>query len=409
MRIKKTQTRSADSPASTKSKGAVGADSGASKAEIVQKMVQTIAQKGLTQRVVGELLGISQPKVSLMLRGQLNSYTTDELSSYLKILNGQAATSAPAAKTKAKTKAPKASAAPKASKALKASTATKAAKAPRATKASKAETSSNLASKTAIVKQISKEISRSGLSQRVVGNLLGISQPKISLMLRGQVNAYTTDQLSNYLNILTRQSGADPAAAKTGRRGPKPGPKAKDKSKAATATKASTKASSAGDSASKAEIVKRIDKEIKSKGISQRVVGELLGLSQPQVSLLLRGRYNSYSTEQLSNYLNALIGQAAAAAAPAGRRKNDKAATAKAPGRPAKIKAQPVATTSSAGTDTPNWMLEEIAYLRQQLAIAGSERGDDQLLAEIDYLRRANAELQKKTERFDKMAALLSV
>ncbi len=401
MRIKKTQTRSTDSPASTKGRGSVGSDSsGASKAEIVQKMAQTIAQKALTQRVVGELLGVSQPKVSLMLRGQLNSYTTDELSAYLKILNGQSASETPVTKTKA----------PKATKTLKTPAAAK------ATKASKAETSSDLPSKTAIVKQIGKEISRSGLSQRVVGNLLGISQPKISLMLRGQLNAYTAEQLSDYLNILSNQSESAPAAAKTGRRGPKPGPKAKDKSKAPKATKASTKATDSGDSSSKAEIVKRIDKEIKGKGISQRVVGELLGLSQPQVSLLLRGRYNSYSTEQLSNYLNTLSGQAPAVASTVGRRKNAKAAPAKAapakaPGRPAKIKAQPIASESFGGTtlDTPNWMLEEIAYLRQQLAITGSQRGDEQLLAEIDYLRRANAELQKKTERFDKMAALLQV
>jgi predicted XRE-type DNA-binding protein len=407
MRIKKTQTRSTDSPASTKSRGSVGSDSsGASKAEIVQKMVQTIAQKGLTQRVVGELLGVSQPKVSLMLRGQLNSYTTDELSGYLKILNGQSASAAPATKTQTKT--------PKATKTLKAPKAAKATKAPRATKASQAETSSDLPSKTAIVKQIGKEISRSGLSQRVVGNLLGISQPKISLMLRGQLNSYTAEQLSDYLNILSSQSGSAPATAKTGRRGPKPGPKAKDnkdKNKAPKATKASTKAADSGDSSSKAEIVKRIDKEIKGKGISQRVVGELLGLSQPQVSLLLRGRYNSYSTEQLSSYLNTLSGQTPAVASTAGRRKNAKAAPSKAPGRPAKIKAEPVAAQSSTGTtlDTPNWMLEEIAYLRQQLAITGSQRGDEQLLSEIDYLRRANAELQKKTERFDKMAALLQV
>jgi predicted XRE-type DNA-binding protein len=406
MRIKKTQTRSTDSPASTKSRGSVGSDSsGASKAEIVQKMVQTIAQKGLTQRVVGELLGVSQPKVSLMLRGQLNSYTTDELSGYLKILNSQSASAAPETKTKApkatKTKAPKAAKAPKA---------------PRATKASQSETSSDLPSKTAIVKQIGKEITRSGLSQRVVGNLLGISQPKISLMLRGQLNSYTAEQLSDYLNILTSQSGSAPAAAKTGRRGPKPGPKAKAKDKVKApkttkTTKVSTKATDSGDSSSKAEIVKRIDKEIKSKGISQRVVGELLGLSQPQVSLLLRGRYNSYSTEQLSSYLNTLSGQTPAVASTAGRRKNAKATPTKAPGRPAKIKAQPVAARSADGTslDTPNWMLEEIAYLRQQLAITGSQRGDEQLLAEIDYLRRANAELQKKTERFDKMAALLQV
>jgi predicted XRE-type DNA-binding protein len=408
MRIKKTQTRSTDTPASTKGRGSVSTDNaGASKAEIVQKMVQTIAQKGLTQRVVGDLLGISQPKVSLMLRGQSNSYTTDELSGYLKILNNQSANAVPAAKTKAPTKAPKATRTLKAPKAAKAPRVSKAAKAPRAAKA--ADNSGSLASKTAIVKQIGKEISRSGLSQRVVGNLLGISQPKISLMLRGQLNAYSTDQLSEYLNILTSQGGAAPAAAKPGRRGAKPGPKAKAP-KVMKAAKASPKAASGGDSAAKADIVKQIDKEIRNKGISQRVVGELLGLSQPQVSLLLRGRYNSYSTDQLSTYLNTISGQAPAATGLAGRRKTAKAAPAKAPGRPAKVKAQPVAAYASASSDdSPNWMLEEIAYLRQQLAIAGSQRGDDQLLAEIDYLRRTNAELQKKTERFDKMAALLSV
>jgi predicted XRE-type DNA-binding protein len=390
MRIKKTQRKSAnDRPVRSQDKVSKVSDSSGDKAGIVQKMVQTIEQKGLTQRVVGDLLGISQPKVSLMLRGQLNSYTTTQLSGYLRILSGQSG-NAPAAKAAA-TKTPRA---------------TKSTAAKSTSKASSAD-SGELPSKAAIVKQIGKEIARSGLSQRVVGNLLGISQPKISLMLRGQLNSYTAEQLSGYLSILTGQAANAPAAVAKAPRGSK----AKAvKGKAAAKGKAVVSTADAGDLPSKAEIVKWISKEIQVKGLSQRVVGDLLGLSQPQVSLLLRGRFNSYSVEQLSDYLNTLTGQSAApVSAAAGRKAITKiaptATPAKKPGRKPQS-AVAVSTASATLLAPPTWMEEEIAYLRQQLALSSTQRGKEPLLAEIDHLRRENAALQKKTERFDQMTAL---
>jgi predicted XRE-type DNA-binding protein len=371
MRIKKTQRRSAsDRPVRGKDKVSKISDSSGDKSGIVQKMVQTIEQKGLTQRVVGELLGVSQPKVSLMLRGQLNSYSTEQLSGYLRILSGQSATTSTAAK----------------------SAATKTPRGPKP-KVSPSAGSSDLPSKATIVKQIGKEIARQGLSQRVVGNLLGISQPKISLMLRGQLNSYTPEQLAGYLSALSGETASIPVSKVKAPRGPKA---AKGKA---------TSISDAGDLPSKAEIVKWIGKEIQAKSLSQRVVGELLGLSQPQVSLLLRGRFNAYSVEQLSDYLNILSGQTANTTGISSGRKAGIAKIAPIVASPAK-QGRPKAQVSATLLDAPTWMADEIAYLRQQLALTSTQRGNESLLAEIDHLRRENAVLQKKTERFDQMTAL---
>lgn len=368
MRIKKTQRRSAsDRPVRGKDKVSKISDSSGDKNGIVQKMVQTIEQKGLTQRVVGDLLGVSQPKVSLMLRGQLNSYSTEQLSGYLRILSGQSAANSTAAKGAA-TKTPRG---PK-------------------PKVSPSAGSSDLPSKAAIVKQIGKEISRRGLSQRVVGNLLGISQPKISLMLRGQLNSYTPEQLAGYLSALSGETASIPVS----------------KTKAPRGSKAPAQGiADAGDLPSKAEIVKWIGKEIQAKRLSQRVVGELLGLSQPQVSLLLRGRFNAYTVEQLSDYLNILSGQAANTTGISTGRKAGIAKIAPVVASPAK-QGRPKAQASATLLDAPTWMADEIAYLRQQLALTSTQRGNESLLAEIDHLRRENAVLQKKTERFDQMTAL---
>jgi predicted XRE-type DNA-binding protein len=372
MRIKKTQRKPAsDRQVRGKDKVSKISDSSGDKNGIVQKMVQTINQKGLTQRVVGDLLGVSQPKVSLMLRGQLNSYSTEQLSGYLRILSGQSATSSTAAK----------------------GVATKTPRGPKP-KLSPSAGSSDLPSKTAIVKQIGKEISRRGLSQRVVGNLLGISQPKISLMLRGQLNSYTPEQLAGYLSALSGETASIPVGKTKAPRGSKAPAKGKTASIA-----------DAGDLPSKAEIVKWIGKEIQTKSLSQRVVGELLGLSQPQVSLLLRGRFNAYSVEQLSDYLNILSGQAANTSGISTGRKPGITKIAPVVASPAKP-GRPRAQASATLLDAPTWMADEIAYLRQQLALTSTQRGSESLLAEIDHLRRENAVLQKKTERFDQMTAL---
>ena len=56
----------------------------------------------------------------------------------------------------------------------------------------------------------------------------------------------------------------------------------------------------------KAELVTRIDKIIRERGLKQVDAAKLLGLSQPDVSRLLRGNFREYSMERLLRLLMAL-------------------------------------------------------------------------------------------------------
>ncbi|MDE2757746.1 MAG: helix-turn-helix transcriptional regulator [Acidobacteriota bacterium] len=56
----------------------------------------------------------------------------------------------------------------------------------------------------------------------------------------------------------------------------------------------------------KAELVTRIDKIIRQRGLKQVEAAKLLGLSQPDVSRLLRGNFREYSMERLLRLLTAL-------------------------------------------------------------------------------------------------------
>ena len=56
----------------------------------------------------------------------------------------------------------------------------------------------------------------------------------------------------------------------------------------------------------KAELVTRIDKIIRQRGLKQVEAAKLLGLSQPDVSRLLRGNFREYSLERLLRLLMAL-------------------------------------------------------------------------------------------------------
>jgi len=56
----------------------------------------------------------------------------------------------------------------------------------------------------------------------------------------------------------------------------------------------------------KAELVTRIDKIIRQRGLKQVEAAKLLGLSQPDVSRLLRGSFRDYSMERLLRLLMAL-------------------------------------------------------------------------------------------------------
>ena len=56
----------------------------------------------------------------------------------------------------------------------------------------------------------------------------------------------------------------------------------------------------------KAELVSRIDDIVRDRGITEAEAARLLGLSQPDVSRLLRGDFREYSLERLFRLLTAL-------------------------------------------------------------------------------------------------------
>jgi len=53
----------------------------------------------------------------------------------------------------------------------------------------------------------------------------------------------------------------------------------------------------------KAKLVTRIDEIIRERHLTQAKAAELLGLSQPDVSRLLRGNFRDYSVERLLRFL----------------------------------------------------------------------------------------------------------
>jgi predicted XRE-type DNA-binding protein len=56
----------------------------------------------------------------------------------------------------------------------------------------------------------------------------------------------------------------------------------------------------------KAELVSRIDEIIRRRRLTQSKAAELLGISQPDVSRLLKGHFRDYSVERLLRLLQAL-------------------------------------------------------------------------------------------------------
>jgi predicted XRE-type DNA-binding protein len=56
------------------------------KAELVQLIADAIAERKLTQVRAAKLLGIDQPKVSALLRGKLDGFSTDRLFRFLNAL-----------------------------------------------------------------------------------------------------------------------------------------------------------------------------------------------------------------------------------------------------------------------------------------------------------------------------------
>lgn len=56
----------------------------------------------------------------------------------------------------------------------------------------------------------------------------------------------------------------------------------------------------------KAQLVSMIDDVIQTRGLTQADAAELMGIDQPKVSHLLRGRFHGFSTHRLMEFLNAL-------------------------------------------------------------------------------------------------------
>ncbi|RLB87815.1 MAG: XRE family transcriptional regulator [Deltaproteobacteria bacterium] len=56
----------------------------------------------------------------------------------------------------------------------------------------------------------------------------------------------------------------------------------------------------------KAELARRISQIISKRHLSQKKAATLLGIDQPKVSALMRGRLSGFSTERLFKFLNDL-------------------------------------------------------------------------------------------------------
>jgi predicted XRE-type DNA-binding protein len=56
----------------------------------------------------------------------------------------------------------------------------------------------------------------------------------------------------------------------------------------------------------KAELVYRINELIAERQLTQREAADILGVDQPKISALIRGKLSGFSTERLFRFLNAL-------------------------------------------------------------------------------------------------------
>lgn len=56
----------------------------------------------------------------------------------------------------------------------------------------------------------------------------------------------------------------------------------------------------------KSELARQIGKLIKKKKMTQKQAAEILGIDQPKISALIRGRLRSFSLERLIRFLNEL-------------------------------------------------------------------------------------------------------
>jgi predicted XRE-type DNA-binding protein len=56
----------------------------------------------------------------------------------------------------------------------------------------------------------------------------------------------------------------------------------------------------------KAELVHQISESISARQLTQTEAAEILGVDQPKISALMRGKLSGFSTERLFRFLNAL-------------------------------------------------------------------------------------------------------
>jgi predicted XRE-type DNA-binding protein len=59
-----------------------------------------------------------------------------------------------------------------------------------------------LLARSKLLMRVGSLIENSGLSQKEVAKKLGITQPKVSMLVRGRLSAFSTDTLLHYLSIL---------------------------------------------------------------------------------------------------------------------------------------------------------------------------------------------------------------
>lgn len=152
----------------------------------------------------------------------------------------------------------------------------------------------------------------------------------------------------------------------------------------------------------KKAIVHDMVKTIKSKGLTQQAVGDLLGISQPKVSLLLRGQFNAYSVIQLSEYLYILNSQSQAETSMMGdRRRKNMRGLGTMSVQPRRVETTPESIAYSAPLQT------SLGWVAPPTGVIPRDSHAERLRQEIEYLRQENAALRQKTDRFDQVTELL--
>lgn len=63
------------------------AEEALAKSRLAQRIAEVIEKQNLTQVQAASVLGVDQPKISKLMRGQLREFSTDRLFRFLKALN----------------------------------------------------------------------------------------------------------------------------------------------------------------------------------------------------------------------------------------------------------------------------------------------------------------------------------